>query len=223
MENESIVINKALEIINENNTELKNVFANKSSKLAASLTSSSSPNFYIVEITADQVNDKDTAFETEQFQTTATDLDDKAWKIIFEMHGWSNVRTQILLMKPVQAHLFRHVSNDAVTEGTVPKARGAQAVSYFVEIPFVDAAGKDDKKVFVTQPSYMTERSFQNFLNDAIKEIDAELLSIGSSIRIKAPSFKIARDQGHLGLIKYAIYFQHPWQALEVFQDQVQV
>ena len=63
MENESIVIKKALAIVNENNTELKNVFANKSSKLASSLTPpspppsspSSSPQFYIVEITADQV------------------------------------------------------------------------------------------------------------------------------------------------------------------------
>ncbi len=190
MENESVVIKKALAIVKENNTELKNVFANKTTKIAQAT------NFYIVEITADQVNEDDTAFETKQFRTTATDFDDKAWKIIFEMYGWSNVRTQILRQDSVQSNLFRHVSNDAITEGTLPKARGAQAVSYYVEIPFKDASGNDDKKVFVTQPSYITERNFQNFLNDVIKEIDTELLALGSSIKILAPSFKIAKGPG---------------------------
>jgi hypothetical protein len=209
MENESIVIKKALAIVNENNTELKNVFANKSSKLAASLTPpsppppspppsspSSSPQFYIVEITADQVNESDTGYETEQFRTTATDYDDKSWKILFEMYGWSNVRTQILRQESVQSDLFKYVSNDAITESTLPKARFARAASYYVEIPFKDASGKDDKKVFVTQPSFMNERTFQSFLNDTIKDIDAELLSTGSSIKVGAPTFKVAKGPG---------------------------
>jgi len=190
MENESIVIKKALAIVNENNTELKNVFANKTTKIA------SSTQFYIVEITADQVNETDTGFETEQFRTTATDIDDKSWKMIFEMYGWLNVRTQILRQEPVQSDLFRHVSNDAITESTLPKARFAQAASYYVEIPFKDASGNDDKKVFVTQPSFMNQKTFENFLNDTINDIRAELLSTGSRIKILAPSFKIAKGPG---------------------------
>jgi hypothetical protein len=190
MENESIVIKQALAIVKENNSELKNVFANKTIKIA------SSTDFYIVEITADQVNETDTGYETEQFRTTATDIDDKSWKIIFEMYGWSNVRTQILHQLPRQSDLFKHVSNDAITESTLPKARGAKAVSYYVEIPFQDAFGNDDKKTFVTQPSYMTERSFQEFLNKTINDIDVELLKTGSKVRIFAPSFRIAKGPG---------------------------
>ena len=190
MENESIVIKKALAIVNENNTELKNVFANKTTKIA------SSTQFYIVEITASQINETDTGYETEQFRTTATDIDGKSWKMIFEMYGWLNVHTQILDQDPVQSNLFKNVSNDAITESTLPKARGAKAVSYYVEIPFKDSAGKDDKKVFVTQPSFMNERTFQTFLNNTIKDIDAELLSTGSRIKILAPSFKIAKGPG---------------------------
>jgi hypothetical protein len=193
MENESIVIKKALAIVEENNLEFRNAYANnvnKTTKIA------STTEFYIVEITADQVNETDTAFETKQFQTTASDYKDTDWKIIFEMYGWSNVRTQILHQKPVQSDLFKHVSNDAITESTLPKARGAQAVSYYVEIPFKDAFGNDDKKTFVTQPSYMTERSFQEFLNNTINDIDVELLKTGSKVRIFAPSFRISKGPG---------------------------
>jgi hypothetical protein len=193
MENESIVIKKALAIVEENNLQFRNAYANnvnKTTKIA------STTEFYIVEITADQVNENDTAFETKQYRTTATDYDDKSWKIIFEMYGWSNVRAQILHQDPVQSNLFKNVSNDAITENTLPKARGAQAVSYYVEIPFKDGAGNDDKKIFVTQPSFMNERTFQTFLNDTIKDIDAELLSTGSRIKILAPSFKIAKGPG---------------------------
>ena len=197
MENESFVINKALAIINENNSELKNVYANKALKLAAGLSTSTSPRYYIVEITADQPDANDPSqFERKQFQTVASDMTSDDWKMIFEMYGWSNVRAGVLHQDAQQHNLFKNVSNDAVTESTVPKANGAEAISYFVEIPFVDDAGNEDKKVFVTQPSYMTFPNFTKFLSDTIMEIQSELRTAGSKIKIKAPNFGRAKGPG---------------------------
>ena len=191
MENESVIIKKALAIVKENNSELRKAISNKTTKIAAS------PEYYIVGILADQIDENDpTMYETKRFVSAASDLDDNAWKILFELYGWSNVRTSILRRKPVLADLYPEVPNDAITEGTMTKARGTQAVSYYVEVPFLDEAGNDDEKIFVTQPSYMIEANFRKFLTKALGDAQVELIKTRSKIRILPPKFRVAKGPG---------------------------